>query len=166
MRRAFTLIELLAVVVIIGVLLSVFLPGLAGAWSSARSSRCITNIHGLLQTEATDAADHRGRHGFVVYGWTVDDAHCPADPGTGTFSYGLFTLDQPLANTPAPQTEAELDTYEPSRLMMATDGSWFRHGLRPGERMESDENSAQWRRTYRNKGYLDGSVRPMRGPLS
>ena len=44
MRRAFTLIELLAVIAIIAVLISIIIPSLSGARESARRTQCLANL--------------------------------------------------------------------------------------------------------------------------
>ena len=59
-RRGFTLIELLVVVAIIGVVLSVLLPALAGARASGRSARCLSNLRQMHLGWALYADDYRG----------------------------------------------------------------------------------------------------------
>lgn len=58
---AFTLVELLVVVAIIGVLLAVLLPALRGARKQARLATCAANEHSLMQAVHAYAADQRGR---------------------------------------------------------------------------------------------------------
>jgi len=47
--RAFTLIEILVVVAIIGLLVSITVPSVAAARRSSRSAKCRTNLHGIGQ---------------------------------------------------------------------------------------------------------------------
>ncbi|MDR1280214.1 MAG: prepilin-type N-terminal cleavage/methylation domain-containing protein [Opitutaceae bacterium] len=58
--RAFTLIELLAVIVIIGILASIIIPVAARVRSIARTVRCVTNMRQYLTALPMFAADHRG----------------------------------------------------------------------------------------------------------
>lgn len=60
-RRAFTLIEVLVVVAIIGLLVAVLLPSLAGARDQARRTRCLANLSQLgrgFLTYSTENADY------------------------------------------------------------------------------------------------------------
>lgn len=61
-HRAFTLPELLVVIVIIAILLSIALPWLAGARESARRVKCLTNLHAL----ATAVEKYRSESGEVL----------------------------------------------------------------------------------------------------
>jgi prepilin-type N-terminal cleavage/methylation domain-containing protein/prepilin-type processing-associated H-X9-DG protein len=56
-RFGFTLIELLVVVAIIAVLIAILLPSLGKARSQAKNSRCLANIHSMVQGLSTYSAD-------------------------------------------------------------------------------------------------------------
>ena len=55
--RGFTLVELLVVVAIIGILLFLLVPNIAGATERARQASCAANLHALLVATQTAAAD-------------------------------------------------------------------------------------------------------------
>jgi prepilin-type N-terminal cleavage/methylation domain-containing protein/prepilin-type processing-associated H-X9-DG protein len=59
-RRAFTLLELLVVIGIIGVLLAILLPAVASARRSAKCVRCQSNQHTIGQALHAYAGENRG----------------------------------------------------------------------------------------------------------
>jgi prepilin-type N-terminal cleavage/methylation domain-containing protein len=59
-RSGFTLVELLVVMAILGVLVSLLLPGLTNATESARSTACRSKISKIYGGTALYANDHRG----------------------------------------------------------------------------------------------------------
>ena len=58
-RRAFTLVELLVVIVILGLLLALLMPAGQQAWAVARITICRNNLYHIYQTFGTAAADLR-----------------------------------------------------------------------------------------------------------
>jgi len=65
-RRAFTLIELLMVIAIVGILLALLLPAVQFARESARRSQCANNLHQI----AVGMIEHEELHGhFPTGGW-------------------------------------------------------------------------------------------------
>ncbi len=59
--RAFTLVELLVVVAIVGLLASLLLPALAGAKARAKGSQCASNLHQLGLATMMYVQDHQGK---------------------------------------------------------------------------------------------------------
>ena len=60
-RRAFTLLELLIVIAILGVLMALLLPALGRARESARRAACLSNLRQVHQSFLLFAADYDGR---------------------------------------------------------------------------------------------------------
>ncbi len=56
-ERAFTLLELLIVIGILGLLIGLTVPGLTGARAQAKRVRCLANLHALSSATAAYAAD-------------------------------------------------------------------------------------------------------------
>jgi len=96
-RKGFTLIELMIVVVIIGVLAAIAIPKFDTVQKQARSSGCRGNMRTLATAEATY---------FPVYGCFTDDItnldliqqnasriRCPSNP-----RIGAYTLATPTNN--------------------------------------------------------------------
>lgn len=75
-QRAFTLVELLVVIGIIGLLLSVILPSLNKARQQARKTACVSNLHQIGTTIHAYAHD---------YNDTI-----PFGPETGSFFYPII----------------------------------------------------------------------------
>jgi prepilin-type N-terminal cleavage/methylation domain-containing protein len=65
-KHAFTLLELLAAIAVVGVLISLLLPALAGVRRSARFSSSMANSRTIVQTLAIYAHDHRDTHPYLL----------------------------------------------------------------------------------------------------
>lgn len=60
-RRAFTLVELLTVIAIIGVLAAIIIPVVSKVRAQAKKSTCVSRLHALGQTFQLFANDNKGR---------------------------------------------------------------------------------------------------------
>ena len=115
--RAFTLIELLTVVAILGILIAIAVPVLGGARARARALTCLANLRTLGQGVALFSQDNKGRYPRSLHsagahgepGWAVSIApyigaasstntadwttvfnrhyRCPEDPNTSATLY-------------------------------------------------------------------------------
>lgn len=81
--RGFTLLELLVSVVIISVVLSIALPGIAGARKSAKESRHLSNLRQLFTSLTTYATDSSDRFPAVLRG-SGEDVDSLGRPLPGT----------------------------------------------------------------------------------
>jgi len=79
-RRAFTLVELLVVISIIGVLMSLLLPAVMSSWSSARGVKCCNNLRQI----------------GVAFHHYKDKRKSTPDIGTVLHGLGEYTEDQTL----------------------------------------------------------------------
>ncbi|UCG56953.1 MAG: type II secretion system protein [Phycisphaerales bacterium] len=81
-RRAFTLVELLVVIGIVGVLMGVLIPALTSARASAGKMACLSNLRQIGVAIHTYANDHRGH---IPFGPKAPPFLSPADfyPSTG-----------------------------------------------------------------------------------
>src|SRR4051812_36171894 len=78
-RKAFTLVELLVVIPIIGILVALLLPAIQAAREAARRSKCQSNLHNLaLAVLNFESAKKKLPVGFVsqpsaveAWGWAV-----------------------------------------------------------------------------------------------
>lgn len=61
-NKAFTLIELLLVIAIIGILAGLLLPVLNKAKGKAHSIKCLSNVKQLILGWQLYASDHKGRY--------------------------------------------------------------------------------------------------------
>lgn len=106
-RRAFTLIELLMVIAIIGVLISILLPALSAARETANIAYCLSNLGTLAKT----AGMYMDDEGKRVQPWYVADFGQYGINVVTEYSYGGF--QHATANPEYPNT----DTHRlPTRL--------------------------------------------------
>ena len=71
-QNAFTLVELLVVIVIIGLLLALLTPALSGIYATWQSTRCKINLHHIYQAHGVWRADHAESLYAKGRGWVIE----------------------------------------------------------------------------------------------
>ena len=66
LRRAFTLVEIMIVVLIIGILLAIAIPNFIRARESSRAKACVSNLRQLDSAKEQWAMDYRANNGATV----------------------------------------------------------------------------------------------------
>ncbi len=85
--KAFTLIELLTVIAIIGILAAILIPVVGAVRENARGAQCISNMRQMGQAVYLYAADN---HGFAPPGHDPDAHERATGSPTGTSVHGSF----------------------------------------------------------------------------
>lgn len=88
-RAGFTLIELLIVISIIGLLVALLLPALAGARNAARNLQCLANARGVTQAFLSYASEDMAQerlppHAFPSAEWPSDAAGDVSEVDSGS----------------------------------------------------------------------------------
>lgn len=78
-RRAFTLIEMLVVIGLVGLLVAILLPVLAGTRERAKQTQALANVRTVAQTFAAYTNTY-GSHPFRARGTPIDELAAPPPP--------------------------------------------------------------------------------------
>ena len=95
-RRAFTLVEIMIVVLIIGILLAIAVPNFMKARDNSRAKSCISNLHQIsaakeqaamdLRLQDTDTPTQNQLWPDYIKSW-------PIEPAGGTYTVGDMSTD-------------------------------------------------------------------------
>jgi prepilin-type N-terminal cleavage/methylation domain-containing protein len=95
-KRAFTLVEIMIVVLIIGILLAVAVPNFMTARETSRSKSCSANLHQVESAKEQYAMDNRLADGTAVSGLSSLSDYIkktPQCPSGGTYTVGAIGTD-------------------------------------------------------------------------
>ncbi len=111
-RKAFTLVELLVVITIIGILISLLMPAVNSARESARKAQCANNVKqlalGMINFESQLGRFPSGGWGWLWVGDPNRGFSEKSQPGSWTFQTLPFIDQQPLFNMAMGQTGTTL----------------------------------------------------------
>jgi len=120
-RKAFTLIELLIVIAILGILVALILPRFADVRQDANTKVCVANLRGLASAMATyEAKENKdvpwttgslAASDLVTWGYIAAEPFCPYETGATKTSYTLVqsTVSDPDKATCPNYADANLD---------------------------------------------------------
>jgi prepilin-type N-terminal cleavage/methylation domain-containing protein len=105
-RRAFTLVEIMIVVLIIGILLAIAVPNFMKARDNSRAKSCIANLHQIdaakqqaamdLKLQNTDTPTQAQLSPDYIKNW-------PSCPANGTYAINVMSVDPTCTiTTPVP----------------------------------------------------------------
>jgi prepilin-type N-terminal cleavage/methylation domain-containing protein/prepilin-type processing-associated H-X9-DG protein len=128
-RQAFTLVELIVVIAIIGILAGILIPVTGKARAAARSSECIAHLRNAHNWLTIYAGEHKGRFP-APKGPSLDD---PINTATVSWWAVLQIYFQPSYTTP---TAGQNDANNPWYCVAAEDT--FPHGVRRAYPINAD----------------------------
>lgn len=95
-RRAFTLVEIMIVVLIVGILLAVAVPNFMTARETSRSKSCSANLNQIASAKERYALDNHLADGTAVAGLSSLTNYIetkPECPSGGTYTVGAIGTD-------------------------------------------------------------------------
>jgi prepilin-type N-terminal cleavage/methylation domain-containing protein len=98
LRRGFTLIEIMIVVLIIGILLAIAVPNFVKARETSRTKACVANLKQIQSAKEQWAMDTRAAATAtptpaVLYGTGNYIAATPLCPSSGTYTEGAISAN-------------------------------------------------------------------------
>ena len=130
LTKAFTLIELIIVVIVIAILAALFLPVLGTVLENARTTKCVSNLHQIGTGMLSFANDHNGSfpESGAIIEWGKVDAAPPGGSGQASWMeqlavYMNLSVNNAGTTTNDPQNAAgdSIFTCPSSRLAKTAD---------------------------------------------
>ncbi len=115
MKRAFTLIEIMIVIAIIGMIAAIAIPNFVKSRSTANRQTCISNLHQIELVTQQWAYETRQKEDAPVTAndilpYLKGDIRCPSGGKTFSDSYSLTTVQNPPACLIMPKTHKPPET--------------------------------------------------------
>ena len=96
-NQAFTLVEILIVVAIIGLLAAIAIPNLVKARTTSQKNACIKNLQQIEGAKEQWALENKKSAGTATVSTEIDaylkGSLAPTCPGGGTYTYGAVGTD-------------------------------------------------------------------------
>ena len=126
-RKGFTLVEILIVVVILGILAAIVIPQFTSASESAKAGNLVSQLQTIRSQLELAQIQHQGTYpDLVTKGWTVMTSKTDPVGGSGAGSYSTANADGTASNEVGPYLQkAPINPFTGGSTLKADNtGDW------------------------------------------